>query len=57
MMSREERIALNMRQICLHEAKPNIKPMSSTTVTRGFEKVAFPKIVSVEGNGIRTVYT
>lgn len=45
MMSREERIALNMRQICLHEAKPNIKPMSSTTVTRGFEKVAFPKIV------------
>ncbi len=40
------RIEANLRQIMLHEAKPCPKAMASTTVTRGFEAVAYPKIVS-----------
>lgn len=36
----------NLRQLVLHEAKPYPKPLPATAVTRGFEKVAFPKIVS-----------
>ncbi len=35
----------NSRHIARHEAKPNPKPISSTTLTRGFEAAAFPKIV------------
>jgi hypothetical protein len=38
-------IEANLRAICKHEAKPNPRPIPSTTLTRGFEAVAFPKIV------------
>lgn len=36
----------NLRHIMGHEAKPNPQAVGSQTITRGFEKVAFPKIVS-----------
>ncbi|KAJ9518493.1 hypothetical protein QJQ45_018596, partial [Haematococcus lacustris] len=38
-------IRLNQRQIYMHEAKQYPAPMASTSVTRGFEAAAFPKIV------------
>ncbi len=38
-------IDANLRQLMLHEAKPNPKPLGPTAVTRGFEAVAYPKIV------------
>jgi hypothetical protein len=40
-----EAIARNMHHIMAHEAKAQPRPMASTTVTRGFEATAFPKIV------------
>mmetsp|Transcript_35054 Transcript_35054/g.78025 ORF Transcript_35054/g.78025 Transcript_35054/m.78025 type:complete len:377 (-) Transcript_35054:404-1534(-) len=39
------RIQANLRHIAQHEAKPNPKPLPYTTITRGFEAVAYPKIV------------
>ncbi|EFJ53058.1 hypothetical protein VOLCADRAFT_102680 [Volvox carteri f. nagariensis] len=44
-MDSQSRIRENMRHIQAFEAKPNPKPLSETAVTRGFEKVAFPKLV------------
>ncbi|GIL46278.1 hypothetical protein Vafri_3299 [Volvox africanus] len=44
-MDRQARIRENMRHIQAFEAKPNPKPLAETAVTRGFEKVAFPKLV------------
>jgi hypothetical protein len=44
--TQEAAIQANLRQIMAHESKPNPKPMSATSVTRGFEAVAYPKIVS-----------
>ncbi|KXZ51682.1 hypothetical protein GPECTOR_11g133 [Gonium pectorale] len=44
-MEREERIQANLRHIQAFEAKPNPRPLPETAVTRGFEKVAFPKLV------------
>ena len=38
-------VEANMRHIARHEAKPNPKPISAHTLTRGFEACAFPKIV------------
>ncbi|GFH32385.1 uncharacterized protein HaLaN_31596, partial [Haematococcus lacustris] len=38
-------IRLNQRQIYMHEAKQYPAPMASTSVTRGFEAAAFPKMV------------
>ncbi|KAL6762159.1 radial spoke protein 14 [Haematococcus lacustris] len=38
-------IRLNQRQIYMHEAKQYPAPMASTSVTRGFEAAAIPKIV------------
>ena len=38
-------VEANMRHIARHEAKPNPKPISAHTLTRGFEAFAFPKIV------------
>lgn len=35
----------NLRHIQAFEAKPNPRPLPDTAVTRGFEKVAFPKLV------------
>ena len=35
----------NMRHIARHESKPNPKPIDARTLTRGFEAVAYPKIV------------
>lgn len=39
------KIDSNLRSICRHEAKPNPRPIPTTTLTRGFEATAFPKIV------------
>eukprot|EP00798_Chlamydomonas_sp_ICE-L_P030259 gene30259-35246_t len=44
------KIEANLRHIARHEAKPNPKPQSSTSVTRGFEAVAYPKIVKELGS-------
>ena len=38
-------VEANLRHIARHEAKPNPKALSQTTLTRGFEAVAYPKIV------------
>lgn len=35
----------NLRAICRHEAKPNPRSIPFSTLTRGFEAVAYPKIV------------
>ncbi|GLC34015.1 40S ribosomal protein S14-B (RP59B) [Pleodorina starrii] len=50
-MDSQARIRENMRHIQAFEAKPNPKPLAETAVTRGFEKVAFPKLVAeLSGN-------
>ena len=45
----------NLRHLAKFEAKPNPKPLPHTSVTRGFEKEAFPKIVSL-GSTIRSAH-
>ncbi|PNW73066.1 hypothetical protein CHLRE_14g617500v5 [Chlamydomonas reinhardtii] len=44
-MDSQARIQANLRHIQAFEAKPNPKALPETAVTRGFEKVAFPKLV------------
>lgn len=39
------RIQANLRHMAAFESKPNPRPLPDTAVTRGFEKVAFPKLV------------
>lgn len=38
-------VRANLKHITKFEVKPNVKPLPETAVTRGFEKVAYPKIV------------
>ena len=40
------KVEANMRHIMRHECRDNPKPLPYTTITRGFESFAFPKIVS-----------
>lgn len=45
-------MAANLKHIVVHGVRDNPPPLGPTVVTRGFEKVAFPKIVrarSLEG--------
>ncbi|KAF5834890.1 radial spoke protein 14 [Dunaliella salina] len=42
---RDAGIAANLKHIVAHGVRDNPVPLSSTAVTRGFEKAAFPKIV------------
>ncbi|KAG2490634.1 hypothetical protein HYH03_011025 [Edaphochlamys debaryana] len=44
-MANEAAIRANLRHIVQFEAKPNPRALPETAVTRGFEKVAFPKLV------------
>lgn len=43
---RDSAIHSNLAHIVRYEAKDNVVPAPKTTITRGFEKVAFPKMVS-----------
>ena len=45
------KIESNLRLICRHEAKPNPRPIPTTTLTRGFEATAYPKIVREISDG------
>jgi hypothetical protein len=38
-------IRRNLKHLYTHQAQPNPKPSSSSSITRGFEASAFPKIV------------
>ena len=42
---RNAAITANLRHMVNFEAKDNVVPAPKTTITRGFEKVAFPKMV------------
>ncbi len=44
--ARDAAIRRNLHHLYTHQSQPNPKPIPHTTVTRGFEAVAFPKIVS-----------
>lgn len=48
-----DRVTANLRHMAAFEAKPNVRPLPDTAVTRGFEKVAFPKLVSRRGGARR----
>ena len=42
---RNAAITANLRHMVSYETKDNVVPAPKTTITRGFEKVAFPKMV------------
>jgi len=44
---RDAGMAANLKHIVAHSVRDNPVPLGPTAVTRGFEKTAFPKIVSL----------